>query len=221
VREGVPARLGHERGTTSGASGASSTGETAPHAATTPGENTPAGPRVYDVSSSAPPPYCQFELGTTGQSGRPRQHAMCLPVRLLGQADRLLRPLRRRAPRIARPARVRIRNRNPCVLARLRLLGWKVRFPLLTSEPTPGLTSCSRSRRASRRSLRQHTVPPDTEEPPDTEDLSTRVLQPQGGLADARHAIQGDDRWSPSKWRHAGTFGACHPRNLVASALPC
>src|SRR5690242_13062193 len=32
------------------------------------------------------------------------------------QTARLLRPLRRRADRIARPARVRIRRRNPCTL---------------------------------------------------------------------------------------------------------
>jgi hypothetical protein len=36
--------------------------------------------------------------------------------------------LRRRAEMIARPARVRIRSRKPCVLARRRLFGWKVRL---------------------------------------------------------------------------------------------
>jgi hypothetical protein len=41
-----------------------------------------------------------------------------------GQADRALRPLRRRAEMIARPARVRIRSRKPCVRARRRLFGW-------------------------------------------------------------------------------------------------
>jgi hypothetical protein len=40
----------------------------------------------------------------------------------------VVRPLARRPARIARPARVRIRNRKPCVFARRRLLGWKVRF---------------------------------------------------------------------------------------------
>jgi hypothetical protein len=40
------------------------------------------------------------------------------------------RPLRRRAAKIARPARVRMRWRNPCVFARWRLLGWYVRLPL-------------------------------------------------------------------------------------------
>ena len=38
------------------------------------------------------------------------------------------RPLRRRAARTARPARVRMRSRNPCVFARRRLFGWNVRL---------------------------------------------------------------------------------------------
>ena len=44
------------------------------------------------------------------------------------QAESSARPLRRRAERIARPARVRMRSRKPCVLARRRLFGWKVRL---------------------------------------------------------------------------------------------
>ncbi len=47
---------------------------------------------------------------------------------LSAQADSSPRPLRRRAERMARPARVRIRSRKPWVLARRRLLGWKVRL---------------------------------------------------------------------------------------------
>jgi hypothetical protein len=47
------------------------------------------------------------------------------------QAESSERPLRRRADRMARPARVRMRRRKPWVLARRRLFGWKVR--LLTS----------------------------------------------------------------------------------------
>ena len=43
---------------------------------------------------------------------------------------RRLRLLRRRAARIARPARVRIRKRKPWVFARRRVFGWYVRFPL-------------------------------------------------------------------------------------------
>ena len=34
---------------------------------------------------------------------------------------------------MARPARVRIRNRKPCTRARRRLFGWKVRLPLATA----------------------------------------------------------------------------------------
>ena len=46
------------------------------------------------------------------------------------QADRRVRPLPRRAARMARPARVRMRVLKPCVRARRRLLGWKVRFDM-------------------------------------------------------------------------------------------
>jgi len=45
-----------------------------------------------------------------------------------GQTLIRARPLRRRAARIARPARVRMRSRNPCVFARWRLFGWNVRL---------------------------------------------------------------------------------------------
>ena len=44
------------------------------------------------------------------------------------QAERRARPLARRAVRIARPARVRMRSRKPWVFARRRLFGWKVRL---------------------------------------------------------------------------------------------
>ena len=44
------------------------------------------------------------------------------------QAERRFRPRARRARMTALPPRVRIRMRKPCVLARLRLLGWNVRF---------------------------------------------------------------------------------------------
>ncbi len=43
-------------------------------------------------------------------------------------AESLERPLVRRDFNTARPARELIRSRNPWVLLRLRLLGWKVRF---------------------------------------------------------------------------------------------
>jgi len=63
-------------------------------------------------------------LGAT-HSQRSRQHASGSTN---AQADRRLRPLRRRAEIIARPARVRIRRRKPWVRLRRRLLGWKVRL---------------------------------------------------------------------------------------------
>ena len=44
------------------------------------------------------------------------------------QADSSERPLWRRAARMARPARVRMRRRKPWVLARRRLFGWNVRL---------------------------------------------------------------------------------------------
>lgn len=44
----------------------------------------------------------------------------------------LSRPLRRRADTMARPARVLMRARKPCLRERRRLLGWKVRLPLAT-----------------------------------------------------------------------------------------
>jgi hypothetical protein len=44
------------------------------------------------------------------------------------QADRRARPFRRRACRMARPARVDIRCRNPWRRARRRLFGWNGRF---------------------------------------------------------------------------------------------
>ena len=46
------------------------------------------------------------------------------------------RPLCLRAARTARPARVRMRSRKPCVFARRRLFGWNVR--LLTEAPGKG-----------------------------------------------------------------------------------
>jgi len=68
----------------------------------------------------------------------------------LGRQDQALsrsRPLRLRAARMARPARVRMRSRKPCVLARRRLFGWNVR--LLTGAPGKDLDAVRSSRLAS------------------------------------------------------------------------
>ena len=62
------------------------------------------------------------DIGSAGQPVTPGQHRSTV------QTDRRLRPLARRAESTARPARVRIRRRNPWVFARRRLFGWKVRL---------------------------------------------------------------------------------------------
>jgi hypothetical protein len=85
----------------------------------------------------AAPPNRRREVLAAGQSGRSRQQRD--RSRRMRQADSSERPLRRRAAMIARPARVRMRNRNPWVLARRRLFGWNVRLPLLTAVVLPVL----------------------------------------------------------------------------------
>lgn len=70
-----------------------------------------------------------------------RQHR--LPPAPETQAVSSRRPLRRRPAMMARPARVRMRNRKPWVRARRRLFGWKVRLPFATAT-TPSCPSRSR-----------------------------------------------------------------------------
>lgn len=50
------------------------------------------------------------------------------------QAEIFLRPRSRRRFRTFWPSVVRMRIRKPCVLLRLRLLGWKVRFIVLVRD---------------------------------------------------------------------------------------
>ena len=57
----------------------------------------------------------------TGSAERAKRRTRRDPM---DQAERRCRPLRRRFLRIARPARVDIRCRNPCLRARRRLFGW-------------------------------------------------------------------------------------------------
>ena len=81
-------------------------------------------PRAGSDKQYHPPPVHRF--GVTEDPLDPRgAHRPAQPETL-----RRLRPLRRRAARIARPARVRIRKRKPWVFARRRVFGWYVRFPL-------------------------------------------------------------------------------------------
>src|SRR5690606_22966209 len=69
-------------------------------------------------STSFTPANHALVIRTAGESIGSRKH------RPTGYADSSVRPLPRRAARIARPARVRIRARKPCFLARRRLFGW-------------------------------------------------------------------------------------------------
>jgi hypothetical protein len=89
----------------------------------------------------------------SGLSCRPRGKAReRLPV-LDGpdQADSFSLPLARRALRMARPARVDIRWRNPCFLDRLRLFGWKVLF---TRNSSTGRSPATSGHSGSARSYR-------------------------------------------------------------------
>jgi hypothetical protein len=82
------------------------------------------------------------ELCPSPHPGRRGKHGL-LTAAQAGRAGQTLtraRPFRRRAARTARPARVRMRSRNPCVFARRRLFGWNVR--LLTRDSRYG--SCHR-----------------------------------------------------------------------------
>jgi len=99
------------------------------------------------TASATPAPYRLPEVSGGGQAMADGQHPVARP-----QTARLLRPLRRRADRIARPARVRIRRRKPCTLWRRRLFGWYVR--LLTSS-SPGALRESVHNRVARRKRRQ------------------------------------------------------------------
>jgi hypothetical protein len=96
-------------------------------------------------------------------SGRRQEAPVLTPAAGAGQTLTRARPLRRRADRTARPARVRMRSRNPCVLARRRLFGWNVR--LLTGDSRYGYTDKTdaqiRPRRPSRSTLNWHRVWPD------------------------------------------------------------
>ena len=66
-------------------------------------------------------------------AAKPHRGPGAVPQPRLLQTASCWRPLRRRAARTARPARVRIRSRKPCTFARRRLFGWNVR--LLTGTP--------------------------------------------------------------------------------------
>jgi hypothetical protein len=73
-------------------------------------------------SGPAAAPDGQCEVSTPPHPVPGRQHDERRSD-LGGQTETRARPLRRRADRIARPARVRMRSRKPCCLWRRRLFG--------------------------------------------------------------------------------------------------
>jgi hypothetical protein len=89
-------------------------------------------------------PQGRAELAAAPHPGGGGQHRCSRQLQVLARGQTLTRarPLRRRAARTARPARVRMRSRNPCVFARRRLFGWNVR--LLTGTPGTGCRSAGR-----------------------------------------------------------------------------
>ena len=84
-----------------------------------------------DASASA---HCRAIVIGPNHAVGSREHRRCLDR--TNYAESSVRPLRRRAPRMARPARVRMRRRKPCTLARRRLFGWKVLL-LIVIAPRP------------------------------------------------------------------------------------
>ena len=101
---------------------------------------------LFNASSSGIRAACTTSVGRLTRTPRRVVRWKSFDLRILndrgntlfnrGQADSRVRPLRRRAEMIERPARVRIRRRKPWVRLRRRLLGWNVR--LLTGKlPNP------------------------------------------------------------------------------------
>jgi len=77
----------------------------------------------------------RVEVGSPSHPRRRGKHLATATARV-DQTLTRARPFRRLAARMARPARLRMRSRKPCVLARRRLFGWNVR--LLTGTPDSG-----------------------------------------------------------------------------------
>ena len=123
---GVADRLGHDEAGTGGT-------DDAPHGCPRTGSASvvDCGSTVTDArcTTTAPRPARRPPRTAAAKSSLRRsrcgggQHDAC-PGPASAQADRRARPLARRAERIARPARVRMRSRKPWVFARRRLFGW-------------------------------------------------------------------------------------------------
>jgi hypothetical protein len=132
-----------------------------------------------------------------------------------------VRPLRRRAARMARPARVRMRSRNPCVFARRRLFGWNVR--LLTRDSTLVYGAVSRGpARAIRTAdqIQRHQPPSDAYAVAQACDRGRRQA-PNGTVAapgGSNERARPGDRADPPNHLHGCARGGttetlpCHPR---------
>jgi hypothetical protein len=121
--------------------------------------------RELELSSAAHPGFCGKHARPPPSRGAAQSGGGKQPARGRGEQGHTLtlaRPFRRRAARTARPALVRMRSRNPCVLARRRLFGWNVR--LLTGGSTfgrgggVGTTGVITGSRAARRASAQQTA---------------------------------------------------------------
>ncbi len=112
------------------------------------------------------------------------------------QAESFARPRRRRAFKMAWPARVDMRCRKPCFRARLRLFGWNVRFILLSSSVLGAVRGSQRRSHRSRgadRCARRNTSP------------GSRLR------GRARPGVVKDDRTVPAARQEIQTGGGCRP----------
>ena len=118
-----------------------------------------------------------------------------------GSADQTLtraRPLRRRAASTARPARVRMRSRKPCVFARRRLFGWNVR--LLTETPDAGKSpqAAANARLPPQHKVSVRCTPPEARAP------GTPIARTRDALQGGRHDLTAGARHASSPRRARG-----------------
>jgi hypothetical protein len=163
VRRALPAvrRRGWRRGgpASNGAAGGAPDCAPQPDRRTAPPRNPPFAPGPSRHRCAGAAPRRPVPLGGHGappeRTRRGGASGSGPPTRGRGQAVSFSRPLARRALTIARPARVRIRSRNPCVFARRRLFGWKVR---LVTTDSADLSGPARTWRTGRRASGRPTV---------------------------------------------------------------
>lgn len=87
-----------------------------------------AGPRPVRRCTNGPIPGGWDGPRCRSRGRTPGPADLLVSVNCSNQAESSLRPLARRVEMMDRPARVRIRERKPCLRLRRRLLGWKVRL---------------------------------------------------------------------------------------------